>query len=63
MKVHLFFRKSTKGFRSLEEVFALGLRNPFRASVDTETGEIWVGDVGGENLEEISILKAGSNGQ
>jgi glucose/arabinose dehydrogenase len=34
-------------------VFSVGFRNPFRFSFDRETGDIWIGDVGRANWEEI----------
>ncbi|MBK8503634.1 MAG: NPCBM/NEW2 domain-containing protein [Saprospiraceae bacterium] len=40
----------------LEEYYALGLRSPHRAMIDTVTGEIWIGDVGQGSREEISIV-------
>ncbi len=36
-----------------DEVYALGLRNPFRFSFDSQTDDIYIGDVGQENWEEI----------
>lgn len=43
------------------EIFAWGLRNPFRMSVDRLNGDIYVGDVGLFNFEKIYILKNGAN--
>ena len=43
------------------EVFALGLREPWRFSFDTATGAIWVGDVGQNDFEEITIVGRGEN--
>lgn len=43
------------------EVYATGLRNPFRISVDRETGDIWVGDVGQDNYEEVNRVTIGGN--
>lgn len=43
------------------EVWAYGLRNPWRMSFDATTGMLWVGDVGRATQEEVSIVDAGSN--
>ncbi len=43
------------------EVFAYGFRNPFRFSIDRATGDVWVGDVGELDYEEIDIAKPGGN--
>lgn len=45
----------------LEEIFAAGFRNPWRFSIDQETGDVWVGDVGFATYEEINIVEAGHN--
>ena len=44
-----------------DETFAFGFRNPFRFSFDRETGDLVLGDVGQDDLEEINIVEAGGN--
>ncbi|MGB1586642.1 MAG: PQQ-dependent sugar dehydrogenase [Thermoplasmatota archaeon] len=39
-----------------------GLRNPWRFSFDMATGDLWIGDVGQGNVEEISVAPAGAMG-
>ncbi len=43
------------------EVFAYGLRNPWKWSFDPLNGDLWVGDVGASATEEVNIITAGGN--
>ena len=46
---------------ALPEIWALGLRNPWRMAFDSGTGALWVGDVGQNAVEEISVVSRGGN--
>ena len=48
------------GRNGRDEVFALGLRNPWRCSHDRETGRLWCNDVGEGTWEEINRVKTGN---
>ena len=44
-----------------EEYCAVGMRNPFRLSIDSVTQRVWVGDVGGSRAEEVDVIECGRN--
>ncbi|MCY4113319.1 MAG: PQQ-dependent sugar dehydrogenase [Chloroflexi bacterium] len=43
------------------EIWAYGLRNPWRMAIDAEDGSLWIGDVGWNRQEEVSIATPGAN--
>ena len=46
---------------TLPEIWASGLRNPWRFGFDRTTGDLWIGDVGQDAFEEVDIWPAGNN--
>ena len=54
------FAGSTPG---RDEVWAYGLRNPYRFSFDRQGGDLWLGDVGEDTREEVDRAAAGAGGQ
>jgi glucose/arabinose dehydrogenase len=50
---------NTEGYR--EEIYAYGLRNPWKFSMDSTSGTIWLADVGQSVAEEIDTLTKGGN--
>ncbi len=46
----------------LDEIWALGVRNPWRFSFDRLTHDLWIADVGQNNIEEINFQAAGDDG-
>ena len=44
-------------------VWSLGLRNPFRFSFDRQTGDLWIGDVGQDEKEEVDFAASPGRGE
>jgi glucose/arabinose dehydrogenase len=49
------------GVDGVDEIYAYGFRNPWRFSFHPDTGDLIVGDVGQNEIEEIDIVHAGGN--
>jgi glucose/arabinose dehydrogenase len=50
------------GITGDDQIWAYGLRNPWRFSFDRVTGDLWIGDVGQGSREEVDFTAAGSAG-
>ena len=55
-----FYNDATPGIK--KEIWAYGVRNPWRSSVDRLTGDLWIADVGQDAAEEIDFQAAGAMG-
>jgi glucose/arabinose dehydrogenase len=53
-------RVDVRAAQPVAEVYALGLRNPWRFSFDRRTGALFIGDVGEGHAEEIDVIPAGT---
>lgn len=56
-----FFNGGPAGAETRKEIFAYGLRNPWRFSFDMQNGTLFCGDVGQNSYEEVDVIVAGGN--
>lgn len=50
---------STSTGNTCQEIWAIGMRNPWRFAVDKQTGHLWVADVGQGAQEEVNVMTGG----
>jgi glucose/arabinose dehydrogenase len=50
------------GIAGADEIWAIGLRNPWKFSFDKTLGNLWIADVGQDNIEEINVAAASQSG-
>lgn len=50
------------GIAGADEIWAIGLRNPWKFSFDSETGDLWIADVGQDEIEEINKVESTAGG-
>lgn len=48
---------------AVPEIWAYGLRNPWRIGFDPATGDLWIGDVGESTWEEVNVVRATDGGE
>jgi glucose/arabinose dehydrogenase len=56
------FRLDVRRAKPVPELVGIGLRNPWRYAFDRATGDLWIGDVGQNAIEEIDVLRRGTTG-
>ena len=52
---------ATTAGNTCQEIYTIGMRNPFRWSFDRRTGQLLAGDVGQDAIEEIDVIQKGKN--